>query len=486
MRNFLTIMANTNNSVHTSHTVKLNSIQNIKIISINVNSIIKNQRRASLLNLIKKENPDIVLLGETKLNKNHVLRFEQYHIIRNDRNAEKPGGGTAILIKKSFNYSNIPLSQLNTNSVLETSVIKCNINSGKTLFIISAYARCGNQKEFIPELSELFSTLELQNLNNYYILAGDLNAKHSDWRNYNNNPRGISLAAWLAEYSLKYRIHFLSSEYPTYPNGNLFLDIVLTDARLTFLNLTNDKYITNVPYDSDHCAISFEMSLEDDDRLLPANTTNNIKLNYRTANWNKFKETLANEHLPDIPSNRNLSLEEIDKHIHTCNLAIQNAIDKTIPKIKEKNSLNPYLNHKIHKLQNKKNKILTQIHRLSKKWPNVNNYRLKYFKKELYLIRNELKLEFSSSINNYWNEKISKITKKDSTNIFSKINSIFRKKDIAEVASLRIDGGADILAHAAIDTDKLPKDNSGKVLIENLSDKLNVMAPILRASITET
>jgi len=58
----------------TSHNKNNTLILNkIKIISVNVNSIIKNQRRASLYGLISKYNPDIVLVSETKLGTNHVL-----------------------------------------------------------------------------------------------------------------------------------------------------------------------------------------------------------------------------------------------------------------------------------------------------------------------------------------------------------------------------------------------------------------------------
>ena len=59
--------------------------QNIKIISVNVNSIVTNARRYNLLNFINKHEPDIVLLNETKLNSNHRISFEHYNIIRNGR-----------------------------------------------------------------------------------------------------------------------------------------------------------------------------------------------------------------------------------------------------------------------------------------------------------------------------------------------------------------------------------------------------------------
>lgn len=78
------------------------TVKNLKIIEINVNSIIKLSRRYELLNFINLHNPDIVLLNETKLNTKHKLFFENYDLIRKDRPNASKGGGTAILIKKRY------------------------------------------------------------------------------------------------------------------------------------------------------------------------------------------------------------------------------------------------------------------------------------------------------------------------------------------------------------------------------------------------
>ncbi|CAK9816210.1 hypothetical protein ANTPLA_LOCUS8921 [Anthophora plagiata] len=51
------------------------SLKHLKIISINVNSLITNQRRYVMLTLLNKETPDIVLISETKLNKIHKVYF---------------------------------------------------------------------------------------------------------------------------------------------------------------------------------------------------------------------------------------------------------------------------------------------------------------------------------------------------------------------------------------------------------------------------
>lgn len=79
-------------------TYKLN-LKHLKIIAINANSLISNQKRYSMLTLINKETPDIVLISETKLNKRRKVHFKNYSMIRHDRPNASQGGGTAILVK---------------------------------------------------------------------------------------------------------------------------------------------------------------------------------------------------------------------------------------------------------------------------------------------------------------------------------------------------------------------------------------------------
>ena len=75
------------------------TVRNLKIIEININSIIKVNRSYELLNFINLQNPDIVLLNETKLKTNHKLFFQYSELILKDRSNASKGGGTAILIK---------------------------------------------------------------------------------------------------------------------------------------------------------------------------------------------------------------------------------------------------------------------------------------------------------------------------------------------------------------------------------------------------
>lgn len=78
--------------------------KSLKIIHINVNSIISISRRYDLQEFLRKHNPDIVLLNETKLNPRHNLKFVNYNVVRHDRNGAIRGGGTAILIRNNIKY----------------------------------------------------------------------------------------------------------------------------------------------------------------------------------------------------------------------------------------------------------------------------------------------------------------------------------------------------------------------------------------------
>ena len=153
-------------------------VKHLKIISINANSLISNQKRYSMLTLIKKETPDIVLISETKLNNRHKVHFKNYSMIRHDRSNATQGEWTAILIKNPLKLKTIPNDKITSFKILETTIIKIQINNKENLFITAAYAAHENQKQFNNEFDNLFELLQFYKQENYHIIAGDLNAKH--------------------------------------------------------------------------------------------------------------------------------------------------------------------------------------------------------------------------------------------------------------------------------------------------------------------
>ena len=149
--------------------------ESLNIIHANINSIVTNERRFILLKLIQEQNPDIVLLNETKLKPQHKPKFKNYDIIRNDR-ARFNGGGVAILINNKLKYTQIKL----TNALIVNEVIIINIilKNNNNFYISCCYAAGAQATSFVSEIDYIFDSLKLEQPNNYFILAGDLNTKH--------------------------------------------------------------------------------------------------------------------------------------------------------------------------------------------------------------------------------------------------------------------------------------------------------------------
>lgn len=237
------------------------NIFNIRCVAINVNSIITIKRRHELLELIKKlDYPQVILLSETKLNRNHKMQWEKYYMIRTDRPNAKQGGGTAILIdrKIAFEIINQPCSK--TNELLEYTIIQLETSNNKNLYIISTYATNSNKIVFINELNSIFTTLKLDHPNNFFIIAGDFNARHPKWGNQNHNQRGLYLHNWDFNEAIFFKACIYSTIEPTFPRANTFLDLCIIDNRLKVNELTNYK-INTCNYDSDHKGMYFTIEI---------------------------------------------------------------------------------------------------------------------------------------------------------------------------------------------------------------------------------
>lgn len=90
-------------------------LSQMKIIALNVNSLVSLSKRSELSIFLNRHNPLALLLSETKLNKKHKIIFNGYNIIRTDRGLGS-GGGTAIVLKNNIKYELINTIGL-TNSI---------------------------------------------------------------------------------------------------------------------------------------------------------------------------------------------------------------------------------------------------------------------------------------------------------------------------------------------------------------------------------
>ena len=264
-----------------------NSYQKLKIASINVNSLISNPSRYSLQQFIDKHNPDIILLSETKLNPKYKVHYPNYSIIRTDRPFSTRGGGTAILIKEHIiAYEKIFTPSSNHNELIEYTIIKIKLNNNKKLFIISMYANNQDKGTFINELNYLFQKLNLNNHNNYYILAGDLNARHKRWGDRDINCKGRLLNNWYEDNSINFKMTLYGTLTASFPSANTYLDLCIADSRLIFTDLINEK-IQIYSYESDHLALIFTVETTHLDILAPHDAVD-INFLYKKTNWKKF------------------------------------------------------------------------------------------------------------------------------------------------------------------------------------------------------
>lgn len=464
-----------NNNIQST---KLTSIylKSLSIIAINVNSIITNQRRSNLLNLMNQYKPDILLLSETKINKNHKIQFKDYNIVRNDRPNSKQGGGTAVLIKKPLKFKHISLNSQSTNENFENTIIQMQINKKENLFIVSAYATYGKNNEFNREFNNLFQALNLDKPENYYIKAGDFNAKHIDWKNNCNNTKGTLLKRWMENNDLYYKTKLYSTELPSFPSGESYLDLCLADARIKIIGKPAINTVQSINYDSDHNALLIPICLNESQNLEIDIEESSHKFNFKKTNWKKFQSNLTENCNLDIYNNVNICNEEIDNFLKKIEISIKNAMDESVPTIEDRNSCELYSNDQIKKLQKDKSYLITQINKINRNYtPDLYND-LGNLKNLLNQVKIKLKREFNNSVNEYWKTKISSIPINDPANMFPQVNQIFRPKNPVSIPTLRIPNNEiNLLEEVGIDTSITPKDKDNNFLIDNEVEKLNII-----------
>ena len=260
------------------------------------------------------------------MEKNHRLFFEGYTIFRSDRSANK-GGGTALLIKKEIKCKCIIMKDL---KLIETTIIRMDLENNNKLFIISAYASCSIKEKIQDDLDIIFQKLNLGQKDTQYIIIGDLNARHSLWNDSSNNTRGVQLNKWLQDNSFIYNTKILHSLEPTFKNARSFIDIALLDKSLQ----TDRDFLALHDYESDHLAIS--ISINSKVNVPTSGEISQPLYLYKKTKWPKFKKKIKNGYTTTISDNSNLSNEEIDEHIDHLETVIRSALQESTPCYKEK------------------------------------------------------------------------------------------------------------------------------------------------------
>lgn len=412
----------------------------LKVISVNVNSIVTNQKRHSLLQFLNKHQPDMALLNETKLNNNHRLSFKDYSMVRDDRPNSTQGGGTCILIKRNIKFDILQISPHQVHRSIETSAIKLKCSNNLNLIVISIYAPGHNNVTITNELDHLLNQIDTSNLNNYFIITGDINARLPDWGDSTMNSRGGYIRTWIANHCVEHHFTTYTPAEPTFPKSGSYLDICFADSRLELFNLVNDKLKT-LDYDSDHKAIWFEVNLSISNLLIDDEHNQNFSKNYKKTNWNKFRKYLLESDIDPIPNNRNLSNNEIDEYLDKLNKVINNSIEATVPEFKPSNSTEKYANKKTNSLHKMKSNLTTRLNKLKNNYnqnqPDIQSA-IEEVQAQIEHTKYELAKEFSKSCNKYWSNKAKKIDYKNSDTFFPEVNSMFRHKESIPIKEIKV------------------------------------------------
>lgn len=279
----------------------------LKIISLNVNSIVYSGRRALLFDLIKNTNADIYLLQETKLDETIHIKFAGYNIVRNDK--VKGEGGVAIVIK-----NNIPITGPKIyNKDIQAISIQIKTAIG-WIGIVSCY--------FPPAINTLPN--QLFNFFNTFkdsFIGGDLNARHTSFGDANDNQYGISLVDSIVNTDMK----IINPPHPTCfrSTQGSFIDKFMAHNDLITSN------VEIIPSFSDHNGISINLMIPN------TNTTAQTMYQFQSADMEKINKMLENHiNAINIKTDSNLSINECEQMAAGFGEKLKTAVIKHVPKVK--------------------------------------------------------------------------------------------------------------------------------------------------------
>lgn len=447
----------------------------LKVASINVNSLISLSKRYDLFNFVTENDLDIVLICETKLNNNHRLQFSNYELMRTNRANNKNGGGTAILVKNTLPFELIPTPSSRNNKILEYTIIKIKtISLQSNLYLIALYANNDTNHFFIDELNTLFEKLNLNSPNNFYIIAGDFNARHTAWGDSVDKGKGILLKKWLDNEGLEYRANVTLPSEPTFPSAHSYLDLCLSDNRIEFVGLLNGK-LPVVDYPSDHKALLFSIIPT---AIIPlCDPSLSYRFMYKKTRWSKFEKDLHKSYISTIPEDRNLNNTEISEQLINLQDFISNEIERGIPKYKPNDNILNYTNRKIKLLHKDKSFLITTLNKLL----HLNNSSPHYAKRIhdtknlISKINEQIKSEYSISYNKYWNAQFKSINHRKSSSFFPKINRLFRPKNQLKIDNLELKTTDNHLINRANIDPSNATYIDNKIIINSPIEILNVM-----------
>ena len=234
---------------------------------------------------------DVALVSETNHKPSHRANVPNYKCYRNDRLTGR-GGGTAVYIKNNIDHHELPLPP-----DLEIEITAIMVNSAQgPLAIISAYNPPHNTLKN-NDISQIFS------LTRNVILAGDLNAKNTEWHSIATNKNGRRLKKYADDHDFLVDAPDSPTRIPQ--NNNHRPDVLDVVA---YKNVVINPEIQAVhELSSDHLPILFSWGLGVDDDLL-------LAVIHRTFR-REFTDHLSDFSIPIEISNLEEKVMFLEEHV---------------------------------------------------------------------------------------------------------------------------------------------------------------------------
>lgn len=268
------------------------------ILNFNANGL-KNQL-LEFTKFLQDNTVDIACVNETHLNRTDNIKIKNYKIYRTDRE-NKPGGGTAILIKKTISHNPIKISNLEN---VECTAITILLNHRETT--IAAVYNQPTKPLLLSDLDKLIHTTK------NFIILGDLNAKHQSWNSLTQNSRGKVLQI----HSTQNNYAIVTPDIPTFYPHNArsapdILDVALFHHTANILSVT-----TTADLNSDHNPVLLTIDSSEGHTLFTRSE--------RITDWDLYKEILTN-----IPGNPTIQTKsDIDTAIQIYTYTIKDAFER--------------------------------------------------------------------------------------------------------------------------------------------------------------
>jgi len=280
----------------------------IKICSWNANGVC--QHKLEVINFLKQNNVDVMLLSETHLTNKHFFMIPDYTFYKTNHPDGKAHGGTGILVRKRLKHFFV--GSYAQNFLQATSITLTCSKTNLTLSAVYCPPRFALNE---PQFLDYFKSLGEK-----FLAAGDYNSKHTYWGSRLCNPKGRKLYNVIINNNLDVASPGQPTYWPSDHNKTPdLIDFAITkgiNRELLSANVLNEL-------SSDHSPVLFEVYEVPQAILPPRNLTS------QNTNWLKFKKYISTH----IHTNYTIeNKEQVDDTVTVINSILTSAAECSTPK----------------------------------------------------------------------------------------------------------------------------------------------------------